>query len=392
MDWILGRDPETRNALIMWLNGAAGAGKSAIAQSIAEFCYAQGHILASFFFGRSDPSRNNAKSLFATIAYQIALVIPQVREKIVAMVEYDPLIFTRSLSTQFTSLIVEPLRELIESGYWSNSRSPRLILIDGLDECLDREVQCSILDIIRKGIHEFHLPFIFLVASHPEHDLSRKFSTTAMDNILTRLFLDHSYLPDDDIERFLRDRFEEIKEAHPFRQSIPSPWPTDTIIRTLVHKSSGQFIYASTVIKYVDSSRHKPQNRLEIVLNLRPPTRDLPFAELDALYTHIFSSVEEIELVLDVISFFLDDSVPVTDEIERILSLDSGDVKMLFCDLGSLITIKPSGYLHMEHASMSDFLLDKTRSKNLYIDLSLKCAEHLHKCFKFLRCTLYYFR
>jgi hypothetical protein len=139
----------------------------------------------------------------------------------------------------------------------------------------------------------------------------------------------------------------------------------------------------------VDSSRHKPQNRLEIVLNLRPPTRDLPFAELDALYTHILSSVEEIELVLDVISFFLEHPDAETDGIEKILSLDSGDLKMLFCDLGSLITIEP--YFHMEHASMSDFLLDKTRSKNLYIDLSLKRVEHLHKCFKFFRCTLYYF-
>ena len=168
-------------------------------------------------------------------------------------------------------MIVEPLRELIESGYWINPSSPRLILIDGLDECLDRDVQCSILDIILKGIHEFHLPFIFLVASRPEHDLSTKFSSIAKNSALTRLLLGDSYLPDEDIERFLRDRFEEIKEAHPFRLSIPSPWPTDTVVESLVRKSSGQFIYVSTVIKYVDSSRHKPPNRLEVILNLRPP-------------------------------------------------------------------------------------------------------------------------
>lgn len=160
-----------------------------------------------------------------------------------------------------------------------------------------------------------------------------------MNSTLTRLLLDDSYLPDEDIERFLRDRFEEIKEPHPFRLSIPSPWPTDTVVESLVRKSSGQFIYASTVIKHVDSSRHKPPNRLEVILNLRPPARELPFAELDALCTHIFSSMEEIELVLDVISFFLMDPEAKTDGIEKFLYLDSGDVNMLFCDLGeSLIT------------------------------------------------------
>ena len=99
--------------------------------------------------------------------------------------------------------------------------------------------------------------------------------------------------------------------------------------------------------------------------------------------------MEEIELVLDVISFFLMDPETKTDGIEKLSSIFG--FWMLFCDLGSLITF-PYSCMRMEHASMSDFLLDKTRSKNLYIDLSLKSIEHLHKCFKFLRCTPYYFR
>ncbi|KAF9470345.1 hypothetical protein BDN70DRAFT_821507, partial [Pholiota conissans] len=46
--WIFGRnDPE---ALILWLYGPAGAGKSAILQTIAEMCAERESILASFFF------------------------------------------------------------------------------------------------------------------------------------------------------------------------------------------------------------------------------------------------------------------------------------------------------------------------------------------------------
>src|SRR6266581_2883083 len=72
MNWIRGLETEDLNALIMWLYAAAGAGKSAIAQTIAELCHAENILLAAFFFSRSDPSRNNAKSLVASIAYQIA--------------------------------------------------------------------------------------------------------------------------------------------------------------------------------------------------------------------------------------------------------------------------------------------------------------------------------
>ncbi len=75
MNWILGK--ESMNSLIMWLNGAAGAGKSAIAQTIAELCYEAGILLASFFFSRSDPHRNNTTLLVPTLAYQISTLIPE---------------------------------------------------------------------------------------------------------------------------------------------------------------------------------------------------------------------------------------------------------------------------------------------------------------------------
>ncbi|KDR71808.1 hypothetical protein GALMADRAFT_126732 [Galerina marginata CBS 339.88] len=388
MDWIQGQDSETRNALIMWLNGAAGAGKSAIAQSIAELCCAQECLLASFFFGRSDPNRNHARSLFPTIAYQMVLAIPQLREKLVAIIEFDPLIFTRGPSVQFLSLIVKPLRELLDSGFFNDPSSPRLVIIDGLDECLDRRSQCEILDIIVRGIQQDRLPLIFLIASRPEHEISTKFNSPRVTSILTRLVLDDSYLPDNDIELFLRDKCKEITETHAFKQYIPPSWPADDIIYDLVDKSSGQFIYASTVVKYVESSRHHPHHRLEVVLNLRPARRDLPFADLDALYTHILASVDEIEEVLDILTFLILEEIPSTtgDSFEKLFSLDPGDIQRLFCDLGSIVTGTATGdrMIHILHASLADFLLDQSRSQQFSIDVVSRRTDHLRKCFQLL--------
>ncbi|KAF8959694.1 hypothetical protein BDZ97DRAFT_1639061, partial [Flammula alnicola] len=73
---------DTRRA--MWMRGAAGAGKSAIARTIAQMCEKQGRLSASFFFSRtaSDTRRSNEKYLVATLAHQIMEHIPETRDHI----------------------------------------------------------------------------------------------------------------------------------------------------------------------------------------------------------------------------------------------------------------------------------------------------------------------
>src|ERR1700716_1506524 len=71
-DWI---DNPSSTERIFWLHGPAGAGKSAIAQTIAHSC-GQPKVVATFFFYRSDASRNDGNMLFTTLAYQLAFSIP----------------------------------------------------------------------------------------------------------------------------------------------------------------------------------------------------------------------------------------------------------------------------------------------------------------------------
>jgi len=111
MDWILAQDSETRDALIMWLTGPAGAGKSSIAQNIIQKCLKKSDslVLASFFFNRSDSARNHSQPLVATLAYQIYRALPAIRSQIRCVIEDDHFIFTKTLECQLTTLIMEPL-------------------------------------------------------------------------------------------------------------------------------------------------------------------------------------------------------------------------------------------------------------------------------------------
>ncbi|KIM35967.1 hypothetical protein M413DRAFT_323930 [Hebeloma cylindrosporum] len=334
MDWILRRGIDDQRAVVLWLYGPAGAGKSAIAHKIAELCKLEELLLASFFFYRSDPARSNAKSLIATIAYQIAIKIPGTREKIIATVERDPLILTRSLEAQATALLVDPLREL-EVGYTNKPDMRRLIIIDGLDECDVSTVQCNVLESLSCLFHHYDLPLLILIASRPERHLTHSFTTGSLAKFHTTLALDDTYKPDDDIRLFLTDKFRQIKDTHPMRHYMDHSWPSSGVLKGLVEKSSGQFIYASTVVEYVSSIRHNPADCLSVVLGIQSPRycREMPFKELDALYTTLQIHTQNPSLNLKVPSLNSEPSSPTSPK-----SLDpprdDGELSTMNDDLG----------------------------------------------------------
>jgi hypothetical protein len=327
------------------------------------------------------------KPLIATIAYQITLNLPDARDAILGAIEHDPLIFSKSLAVQVKSLIVAPLQQLSEAGFFNESTSRCLMIIDGLDECSDRKVQQNIVDVLANAQRQHRLPLIFLICSRPEQHITLAFSTGVLPSVTASVALDESYLPDEDIRLLLIDKFQEIKSTHRLRGYIPPEWPLPDVLNQLIKKSSGQFIYASTVLSYVSSIRHKPMDRLDIVLGIRPPQKDLPFAELDALYMHILAGVEDVELVLEILSFLFLGFERRLSDVEQFLSLQPGDAELYLGDLSSLVNIGADETIHVLHASLQDFFVDSTRSKKLWINLRARHTAFARRCLQLLQLT-----
>ncbi|KIK59997.1 hypothetical protein GYMLUDRAFT_147320, partial [Collybiopsis luxurians FD-317 M1] len=96
------------DAKIIWLYGPAGAGKTAIAQTFAQTCAQSGTLIGSFFFWRSDSSRNNPQRLFTTIALQMAIAIRPLRGIVDETVIDNPFAPTSSIENQCKVLIIQP--------------------------------------------------------------------------------------------------------------------------------------------------------------------------------------------------------------------------------------------------------------------------------------------
>ncbi|KAJ7849788.1 hypothetical protein B0H14DRAFT_3667108 [Mycena olivaceomarginata] len=73
----------------------------------------------------------------------------------------------------------------------------------------------------------------------------------------------------DDVRTFLCDEFARIHQEHKHTmEGVPIPWPSTEILERLVYKSSGYFIYASTVVKFVDDKKFHPIDRLAAIVSL----------------------------------------------------------------------------------------------------------------------------
>jgi hypothetical protein len=389
MDWV--KDPN-KVALFLWLYGPAGAGKSAIAQTIAELLEELGLLAAAFFFSRNAAGRNDKTRLVPTLVYQLVKSIPEIRAHVLEAVEQDPALFSCSIEAQIQALIVKPLNaaaneKTLEPILFSR---PRLIILDGLDECDTTSAQTQILNALATAAEDLRIPLFFLIASRPEQDIRQSFNDeNGLGSLSFSIALDDTYQPDDDIRVFLQSTFDEIKRKHPSRAHLPTSWPSSDDIRRLVEKSSGQFIFASTVAKYVDSRRHWPPERLNIIFGKSKPCQETPFAELDSLYHVILSSVADAEKLQDVLMLlvlrpFSQGSrifpwKQTTNLIEKFLFYRPGEIDMILTDLHSVINVPLSGNeiseLRFFHTSLPDFLLDRSRSMDLFLDQGAAYAK-----------------
>ena len=369
LDWI---SSESLASYFFWLYGPAGAGKTSILQAIAEFLCSpsgSGHNFGgSFFFSRGEHGRDQGHFLFSTIAYQLALKVPGLRQHINRIMELDPTLHTKSMGVQLQTLIVDAFKCL--------SPFPRrsyLVIIDGLDECHDKTTQQLILQFLYESIRVHKLPLRFLVGSRPESHIRHSFDRESLYTITHRIVLDETFHPGRDIRIFLRDGFAKICADNSIMSHVEQPWPAEGIIDLLVQRSSGQFIYAATVLKFVGADFCSPTKQLALVLAPDPTA----LSDLDLLYTQILSVYPSAVNIVEVLGIIIASRSNSLEVNEDILGMEKGELKLVLSGLSSLMDGNGEdlhegviSYVipHFAHASFRDYLFDSSRSGPFHVN------------------------
>ncbi|KAJ7248301.1 hypothetical protein C8J57DRAFT_1672725, partial [Mycena rebaudengoi] len=245
----------SRGLPVLWLYGPAGAGKSVIMRTLAECLADSGQVGASFFFKRGHTTCGTAQKLFTTLAYQLGDNVPQIKCQISKIVADSPSVVSKSLKVQLLKLVTEPCRQL-------DTSRPITAIIDGLDECNDAGVQQEVLRCIGNSIREQDsFPLQFLIASRPEPHIREIFEASFFEGLHHTSNVEQSQ---EDVRKYLRDEFARIRREHKQTMAgVLNPWPSQEVMKYLVDKSSGYFIYAATVIKFINDRNFRPTEQLE---------------------------------------------------------------------------------------------------------------------------------
>jgi len=387
----------TQDQNIFWLNGLAGTGKSTIAQSFSEMVVNDGILGASFFCSRDYLDRRELKNIFPTLAYQLACHYPHFRTHIIRIVKKDPTLAHTSLISQLENLLVCPLSE---------AKVSCVIVIDALDECIDDQPASAILSVLGQFIGQLSL-VKFFITGRPEPRIRTGFRLPLLKP-LTQVFLLHEVKPSSvstDIQLYLTQRLTAIAKQRSDLE-LPNPWPHDEEIVALTKKSSGLFIFASTLVRFIESEHHDPNERLQLVLSEAGGTMLEGRAGVDSLYSqillHAFSGIHEPEVFVTmrrVLGAIILAFNPLSrKDLSKILGVPTAIVLTTLRHLHSVILVPANEVTEIRifHKSFPDFLQDRERciDPRFYIDpttyhigMTISCLE-LVKGLKMNPCSL----
>ena len=227
------------------MRGPAGVGKSAIAQTCAEKLKKTGHLGAAFFF--TVKGHNSSLRLFTTIAYQLSTTLPDYRVVVDERISKDKTLVEKKISSQFESLIVEPLHELQKQG---KVIRPKAVFIDGLDECAGEDAQAEIIKMIASSVRNGSTPFRWAIFSRAESRIVSTFKQDIVASVTHSVELPISRDADGEIEMYLRGEFQSILEHRDYAH-LSSSWPADSDIQTLVDAADGLFAHPAAVLRHV---------------------------------------------------------------------------------------------------------------------------------------------
>ena len=371
-DWINNtEDPKSR---VFWLHGNAGSGKSSIAHTIADRFNKLRRLGSCYCFDRNKIAEERHKKIFTTIAQDLADSDKQIRRELAAAVHLDKsLRNTTDILQQWKELIMKPADKLSEAMV-----GPVVIVIDALDESGGADSRQYLLRILAGTLNDNQssisklpphvrilltsrtLPDIHNALNGVEHVQSKSMDTIPSTST--------------DIVNYVSDELKGIQI-----QGVFAP---------LASASDGLFEWARLACAYIkgdDVARSDVKERFEDVITHNQDER-VPL--LDSMYKLTLESVfppnqHKRSRSLDQFRLVMAQILGIAEPLSlNALSSMRGhfiedrlretDASVIVKPLGALLsgTTNPSAMIRPLHASFPEFLTDKSRSGEFFVDLS----------------------
>ncbi|KAF7982115.1 hypothetical protein HWV62_29831 [Athelia sp. TMB] len=386
IDWLM--TPSDQN--ILWLHGAAGLGKSTIANTVAEHFGGLHRRGAFLIFDRNSPQESAPSRVITTLAFQLAQHNAAIGAAVAAAIDQQPEVVSDPLATQFKSLLVEPLRAAAK-----HIEGPLIIILDALDECGDAPSRRKLLDMLSREFNQLPDNFRILITSRPDHDI--KCALASRSHIHN---IDLSTASDADMRIYFEHEMGRYYEDHHEIDELPISWPGEEVIGRLVLYAAGLFIWAATAMKLLFTADN-PRRWLDGLLGHKRP--DFSLHELYRTALLSASRWEPGEATDDykrILGIIIVSQVPLTDDtITALLGYRDGGIicRTVLQRLGCVIQWSKGQPARTLHKSFPDYLTDRDHcaSEPWFIDvqehqhaLALACLRTMNEQLHFNMCNL----
>ncbi|TEB22687.1 hypothetical protein FA13DRAFT_1474938 [Coprinellus micaceus] len=346
---------------ILWIYGYAGCGKSAISQAVAEKLAEEGLLAASFFFFQGTGDRNRITRLVNTLAHQLTRARPLTAPLIEDVARGDPGLlsgFTSSLVVQFQQLVLEPIAAIRASL----RHGPIIIVLDGADECEDKEEVATLIENLIAFFDKDPLfPLRFVIASRVEDRLHRELHASIQVQLLDLV----AHTSDEDIETALDVSIS--REVRGRNMPRDGSWPDYSDKRRLVKHIGGSYIFMTTIIKLLFAPSTKdgltPMERLPQILEMKP--------NFDDLYREILEPCMHFPFFLEILATIALAFKPLSIvQIAELLDIETFKVTNVLINLHAVMQIPGDDQspVTLWHTSLRDFLTSEGRGGPFFAD------------------------
>jgi hypothetical protein len=376
--WIQTAD-HTKPGEIFFLSDVAGAGKSAIAHTIAERCHHAGLLASSFFFNRDEPDRNNPRLLFTSIARDLSSMSKEVAKHICTVLEANRSVASSPLTRQFDELIlglshVLPLNK------------PIVIVIDALDEGYSSDL----LQIFRYRVPKLPGSFRLFINSRSEDIIVMNISAAYVQTSVIDI---RGETNQHDIGIYVEDLLRHIA----YQRHLFDGWPGQELSNEFRTKAEGLFIWVSTMSGDLSNDRtYDPTSKLRSLL-FNASGRGLPpEAKIDKLYADILNSCdwsdeEFAEMYRLVMGSIMAAKTPLTASgIQLLHQTTSIQVLDLLRPLNTVFTgVDEEGQcVRIIHASFRDFVTRRAQLMPDYLRFHVNEMAHSQRFALLCLCVL----
>lgn len=356
--WIDSTDSEAGR--VFWITGVAGAGKSAIAHTVAhQSHHSQRHHSSCFFFDRGTDGRNNPDKLFSTIVRDLASRSPDIRLHVSNALESDPTLASAPISRQFDELLC---------GLQYEEEKSVVIVIDAVDEGRSTDL----LHILRNGTMKLHNKFRIIITSRPVDPIVSNLSNVTH---IRREDIDIGGKDNlDDIAIYSYHRLDRVAEVKRLKG-----WLDETLMKAFLAKAEGLFIWVSVVATFLENISC-PDKKLDKLLSECSTSHFDPEIKMAMLYETVLAECnpEDEDFIIGY-QFFMGAIITVKEPVslDVLASLHFHETDLRAAEILSLVASllsnvnedSPDRPIRLIHLSLREFLTSRDQNNPwFYLD------------------------